>query len=45
MLRKAQALVWPSRRMRHEYLRAQHEQAEAQQQQQQRRENGQGSSQ
>lgn len=55
VLRKAQALVWPSRRMRHEYLRAQHEheheqarvqaQEEAQQQQQQRRENGQGSSQ
>lgn len=55
VLRKAQALVWPSRRMRHKYLRAQHEHeqarvqahehAEARQQQQQRRENGQGSSQ
>lgn len=56
VLRKAQALVWPSRRMRHEYLRAQHEheheheqarvQAQARVQvQQQCGENGQESSQ
>ena len=46
VLRKAQALVWPSRRMRHEYLRAQHEHEQARvQAQQQCGENGQESSQ
>lgn len=50
VLRKAQALVWPSRRMRHEYLRAQHEHEHEHEQarvqaQQQCGENGQESSQ
>lgn len=35
VLRRVQAIVWPSRRMRHEYLRAQHAREQQQQDQQQ----------
>ncbi|CAM2927170.1 YdcF family protein [Corynebacterium propinquum] len=48
VLRRVQAIVWPSRRMRHEYLRAQHareQQQQDQQQEQQQQDQQQGSSQ
>ena len=48
VLRGVQAIVWPSRRMRHEYLRAQHareQQQQDQQQEQQQQDQQQGSSQ
>ena len=47
VLRRVQAIVWPSRRMRHEYLRAQHarEQQQQDQQQEQQQDQQQGSSQ